>query len=614
MRGLLAATLLFTGLFASGKYVPGTPGGAWTSKQISVTRDRIHALIDPRNEAKIEMFGNSDAHSSVLGPISENTLLRLAFHDCLRYPDGSGGCDGCLNWKGMGFRFKNFAESVFPEEEQVPRHFYEPQTTSTNNDLSRIVEYLEKIYTTTDWPASAPSLKSSLQSSGHSRADLWAFAGLVALERTIERANWACDYDFNVRQQVTLLEGRDKCDIKLTKPIKFQYGRVDCIPVNSEFPYISDQEESHPSLNDAEQVVNLMKRDFNMTARHFIALSGIHSTASRLQQHTLGTKYVWFSASYLSNMYYKMIANRPTYEADRGGDIAFVDNSENGFTFFPNSFGDSAGNPIASRGWRLSCMDLWNITDKGPCFFRPTGIASAENPALIQGIKSVWQFCANGTDENGDTVVSTSAMCTKWGVTFDKNGIQLGGGGRGVGKSETGWNNQFALAYEIGMYRKFEVSGPGNRPRGCPGIDMASDDLPMELVNKPSLSNQSYVMDCPKTTYAPEGEEMSKIVEEFADDHDVWAENFLDAWQLMQSNGDVELIDAHRTSWLGHYSLKKAGKSVWKNFDKYIEYHAPLVFTSPEADPFICGNWGQPINSCGYHVSEFKQNWRKYQP
>ena len=30
-------------------------------------------------------------------------LIQLAFHDCLRYEDGTGGCDGCLNWAGMGW-------------------------------------------------------------------------------------------------------------------------------------------------------------------------------------------------------------------------------------------------------------------------------------------------------------------------------------------------------------------------------------------------------------------------------------------------------------------------------------------------------------------------------
>ena len=48
-----------------------------------------------------------------------------------------------------------------------------------------------------------PSLEVSLQQSGKSRADLWQFAALVALEQTIERSNRACDLDYKQRQ-VTL--------------------------------------------------------------------------------------------------------------------------------------------------------------------------------------------------------------------------------------------------------------------------------------------------------------------------------------------------------------------------------------------------------------------------
>ena len=72
-----------------------------------------------------------------------------------------------------------------------------------------------------------------------------------------------------------MLEGREKCDIKLTKPIKFQYGRKDCVTTNA-LPFIASKHEEHPSKHDAIQVFKLMKRDFGMSARHFIALSGIH--------------------------------------------------------------------------------------------------------------------------------------------------------------------------------------------------------------------------------------------------------------------------------------------------------------------------------------------------
>ena len=37
-----------------------------------------------------------------------------------------------------------------------------------------------------------------------SRADLWQFAGTVALEIEIERANFGCDYDYNQGNQVRM--------------------------------------------------------------------------------------------------------------------------------------------------------------------------------------------------------------------------------------------------------------------------------------------------------------------------------------------------------------------------------------------------------------------------
>merc|ERR1719433_1169718 len=99
----------------------------------------------------------------------------------------------------MGDYFKN----IFTD----PARFYkEKNIEGDNNHLSQVVRVLEVMYTTLDYPKVAPALNVSLKDSGKSRADLWAFAAHVALERTIERANWGCEYDFNLRKQQTLLE------------------------------------------------------------------------------------------------------------------------------------------------------------------------------------------------------------------------------------------------------------------------------------------------------------------------------------------------------------------------------------------------------------------------
>ena len=126
-------------------------------------------------------------------------LLRLTFHDCMRYEDGSGGCDGCLNWHGVG----EATPMVFASDGGMgDTYTFDPVNATDNNGLGQIAEKLELIYTTIDWPFQVASLDVSLRQSGKSRADLWEFAGLVALERTLERANRACDLDFHARQQV----------------------------------------------------------------------------------------------------------------------------------------------------------------------------------------------------------------------------------------------------------------------------------------------------------------------------------------------------------------------------------------------------------------------------
>ena len=65
------------------------------------------------------------------------TFLRLGFHDCLRYTDGTGGCDGCLNWAGMGFR-RNDKKDSFSDPDVLQ---------SDNNGLAQVVEVLEELYT-----------------------------------------------------------------------------------------------------------------------------------------------------------------------------------------------------------------------------------------------------------------------------------------------------------------------------------------------------------------------------------------------------------------------------------------------------------------------------------
>ena len=113
--------------------------------------------IHPDWDVMKELYDAKGGRSGV----TENRIMRLAFHDCVKYKgniitsyhiysfslnqDGTGGCDGCLNWKGVGAATPN---------PNVEEDFYNftPVNATDNNGLEHLVEALEKIYTNIDWP------------------------------------------------------------------------------------------------------------------------------------------------------------------------------------------------------------------------------------------------------------------------------------------------------------------------------------------------------------------------------------------------------------------------------------------------------------------------------
>ena len=148
MLGLTALALLFLPLPS----LCGQTGAAWTSAEVTRTKNRlweimknprkfVHKSQKPKEHGACgkdcwvgcDAFDLSREHefcthcdditcpstfpscqccrgwcampSSVLEP-SAAKFLRLAFHDCLLYTDGRGGCDGCLEWTNMGISYE----------------------------------------------------------------------------------------------------------------------------------------------------------------------------------------------------------------------------------------------------------------------------------------------------------------------------------------------------------------------------------------------------------------------------------------------------------------------------------------------------------------------------
>merc|ERR1712232_408078 len=106
--------------------------------------------------------------------------------------------------------------------------------------FGQTLQVLELVYIYRDYPAGTPSLPVSLQQGGKSRADLWAFAALVAVDYAVDQNNNACDTGA-CHQRATMSD----CRVTLPRAFIFKTGRRDC-GGNGVLPYAAQKDESHP--------------------------------------------------------------------------------------------------------------------------------------------------------------------------------------------------------------------------------------------------------------------------------------------------------------------------------------------------------------------------------
>ena len=207
-------------------YVAGQPGAAWSSEVQHAVRAKLHQTFaessSVTSEANVTVPG--ERWSGLLTPAK---LVRLAFHDCMPYADGTGGCDGCLMWTSVGSRFERDTLGIYSINASVT-------DDGNSNGLSATVGVLEAIYTNAAFPSKAQALQLAPRDMGISRADLWAFAGLVAVEYTIEENNLACAKPVmdgsSLHGQCHPRLGESDCEVAAPRPFNFETGRVDCTP------------------------------------------------------------------------------------------------------------------------------------------------------------------------------------------------------------------------------------------------------------------------------------------------------------------------------------------------------------------------------------------------
>ena len=373
------------------------------------------------------------------------------------------------------------------------------------------------------------------------------------------------------------------CEVKIQAPLKFWSGRSDCISEDQDGAgYKASKKEVHPrAFGDAVEITDFFLDNFGMDAEHSQALQAVHGA---VHASGIGVKYTWFGPGYISNMYYKLIANHPTYNFDQGGDLSF--NRGNNLKMFAN--GDTNGKPIAQNGWRASCMMMWNTTEGGPCFLRPTGSGTCDSPnkelntgrgcAKMNPDGSVEPTCAGVTIGENNVIIgappSYSETCPEGNWSEDETR------GEKQKRHNIGWSNQFAFPWEVSAYWKFTTSKEnGQRAIGCPGLDQDLDldnNVTWPYRNSGSPIFATRAMDCPKQDY----KNLADIVDHFANDQQYWSKKFMEAWDIMATNGYTELTEGPISGWFGYYSLKKQDRLDLEVLESQMK-DGGIVWTDP---------------------------------
>ena len=473
-------------LASASVYVPGTPGAPWSQDELLIVKSKLYALFNK----------NKDIRAPV--------MLRLGFHDCLKYADGSGGCDGCLNWEGVGYRYPNLRNFTFANVDR-----------SNNNGLEDAVALLERIYTEPDFPEGhAPSLSVSLRDSGKSRADLWAFSAIAAVEYTTETNNKVCTGTFDHNPGITcnykILNGKP-CHIDFPNQIKFQTGRKDCTEQILEQPYQTSKLESHPRVvGNGKDTTDFFERDFGFTGRETVAIMGGHTIGHFNKAISLFI-YTWtgLSRNAFNNDYYGNLARIPK--------VAFPWQNCTPQT-------DAEGREGAAR-WATNVRK--QTENGGPAFwihetyrcFPECFKEDNKDHECCQGLEE-GQYCKPDSDLMEDDPNGINGGCEKMMLIFGAD--------------------EMAINSEMGLYFDFEVTDDGI-PYGCPNFDGFNTESWKANHHiwsvKPGVGRSD--PDCPLQTLAvPEGSTpLHQIVEEYAEDQDAWIRDFIPALEKMLANG-----------------------------------------------------------------------------
>jgi len=422
-------------------------------------------------------------------------MVRLGFHDCMKYEDGTGGCDGCLNWEAMSFRASLDARKM-PNARTA-----KPKWVNGNRGLEASVEYLETVYTTR-----LKATGRSLKETGKSRADLWAFATIAAIDFTINVNNDACKGRNNRLGvlKTTCLQDSDPlgCEVSLPRPIVFKTGRRDCAA-----SYKASKRENVPSGDlPGPELTKYFKGDFGFNGRESVAIMGAH-TLGNFQIPLNGYFYTFTSQQEdaFNNQYFRNIANKDEW---------FME---------PDRKCTKTGTSNYTRGhakWMMKAQSAW--TNKAPVqWIQHKFVCPNCEWVRTNKFPAGYPEFEKRRDRAGCSNVPRGKAC-KPGAEFWRFIYA---------RDEAGTHA------DMGMYYDFKVDQDGF-PYGCKDLDNGGTAYLKRVTNQNTDHGCGFQRHAEPAGSTP----LYKIVEEFADDKDAWLKVFVPTLEKMLSNGYSDLV------------------------------------------------------------------------
>jgi len=519
---------------------PGMPGAPWTENELLIAKGKIRWIMENPKDALLELDDGEkiyDFYTNLDHPKAEKgkyailpnqaKIVRLTFHDCI--PDVNGmGCNGCLNFEGIGnvFSYARCFEKSSPGKclnfDNGTHPTVGPFKTS-NNNLLWVAKVLEALYKIPNFgPKNLTHFEKSLYETGKSRADLWAYAGLVAVQHAAELNNVDCDPGKPAPCLGQIDKTSPSCAATLP-PLDFKSGRTDCIPDcegDYKYPFCTKAEEAHPNPHgNGNETVEYFKKNFKLSPKESIALMGAHTLGHPTEFNSMFQFYPWTRRpEVLNNFYYIYLANKTlfTYMSPKDlpamKDVNVKDCNLSISAFIGNEYGEI--NDVAYRvkhEGRTESNGPWNWS--------------------IYSKKCSIDMCKEILTANGRYNPNS---CCHW-IEECKVGSELcplkfftcEGGCNSTTKDL--FHNINMISPDMGLFYKFEVNDTG-QPMGCPGLDDQQ-----WLDNEAPISGK---VQCKvNNALATETETMADVVEQYAKNNQEWLNDFSKVYVKMIENG-----------------------------------------------------------------------------